>query len=206
MPSKRKPASSPVETEAKIRVASLAVVRRRLAAKAGRLVTPRAFESNTLFDFPGDPLRLSGKSFRVRSYGEHGSVTLKGVAQVSGGLKSREELETPVDSPEMMTRILVALGLRPCFRYDKCREVWQLGQCVVCLDETPLGRFVEVEGVEREIHRVAALLGVGPDGFLSDSYPALWFAAGNTGDMVFAPGKPSRPTKASTPIPKRIRR
>ncbi len=186
MPLKRKPAASPVETEAKVRVASLTTVRRKLQALSGRLLSARAFESNTLFDLPGDPLRLSGKSFRVRSYGERGSVTLKGVARVSGGLKSREELETAVDSPEMLTRILVALGLRPSFRYDKFREVWRVFGCLVCLDETPLDRFVEIEGTSREIHRVAEALGLGAARFVSDSYPALWFAAGRDGDMVFA--------------------
>lgn len=186
MPLKRKPAASPVETEAKIRVASLTTVRRKLVALSGQLLSARTFESNTLFDFPGDPLRLSGKSFRVRSYGDRGSVTLKGVARVSGGLKSREELETAVDSPEMLTRILVALGLRPSFRYEKFREVWRVSRCVVCLDETPLDAFVEIEGTSREIHRVAEGLGLGSDRFLGDSYPALWFAAGRTGDMVFA--------------------
>jgi adenylate cyclase class 2 len=186
MPSKRKPAPGPVETEAKIRVASLTTVRRKLVALSGQLLSARTFESNKLFDFPGDPLRLSGKSFRVRSYGERGSVTLKGVARVSGGLKSREELETAVDSPEMLTRILVALGLRPSFRYDKFREVWRVGECLVCLDETPLDRFVEIEGTSREIHRVAETLGLGSARFVSDSYPALWFAAGRAGDMVFA--------------------
>lgn len=189
MPSKRKSAASPVETEAKIRVASLTTVRRKLAALSGQLLSERAFESNTIFDFPGDPLRLSGKSFRVRSYGERGSVTLKGVARVSGGLKSREELESAVDSPAMVARILVALGLRPSFRYDKFREVWRVGKCVVCLDETPLDRFVEIEGTSREIHRVADALGLGSDRFVSDSYPALWFAAGRAGDMVFTEEK-----------------
>ena len=185
MPSKRKPAARPVETEAKIRVASLTAVRRRLVALSARLLSARAFESNTLFDFPGDPLRVSGKSFRVRSYAERGSVTLKGVARVSSGLKSREELETEVESPGMLALILTALGLRPRFRYDKFREVWQVSKCVVCLDDTPLDRFVEIEGSSREIHRVAEALGLGSARFLSDSYPALWFAAGRTGDMVF---------------------
>ena len=190
MPSQRKPALSPVETEAKIRVASLRTVRRKLVALEGTLLSARGFESNVLLDFPGEALRLSGKSFRVRTYGERGSVTLKGVARVSGGLKSREELETAVDSPEMLTRILVALGLRPSFRYDKFREVWRVFKCLVCLDETPLDRFVEIEGTAREIHRVAEALGLDSTGFLGDSYPALWFAAGRTGDMVFTPRKP----------------
>lgn len=185
MSSRRKPASNPVETEAKIRVSSFGPIRRKVAALGGIVDSPRTFEQNTLLDAAGGSLRASGRSFRVRCYGDDGTVTLKGVARVKGGLKSRQELETSVSSPEMLVRILGELGFRPQFQYDKFREVWKLGKCVLCLDETPLGRFVEIEGTAHEIHRVADLLGLGAERFLSDSYPVLWFKAGRHGDMVF---------------------
>lgn len=191
MPSRRKPASNPVETEAKIRVASFGPIRRRIKASAGRLASARTFEQNTLLDAAGGSLRAAGKSFRVRRYGDGGTVTLKGVARVMGGLKSRQELETGVASPEMLVRIFGELGFRPQFQYEKFREVWELAKCVLCLDETPLGRFVEIEGTPREIHRVASLLGLGAENFLSDSYPVLWSKAGRRGDMVFAETKRS---------------
>ena len=186
MPSLRKPASSPVETEAKIRVSSLPAVKKKIRAQGGRLINARKFEANTLFDAPGGVLGLSGRSFRVRSYGASGSVTLKGVARVSGGVKSREELETHVASPEILSRILHALGFVPTFRYEKFREVWQVGPTVVCLDETPLGHFVEIEGPVAAISRVAQSLGLSVSDFLSDSYPALWMGAGRRDAMVFS--------------------
>ncbi len=186
MPSKRKPASSPVETEAKIRVPSLPAVKRKIRAGGGRLVSARAFEANILFDLPGGLLRSSGRSFRVRRYGSKGSVTLKGVARVEAGVKSREELETHVASPETLARILHALGFEPLFRYEKFREVWAMGPAVVCLDETPLGHFVEIEGARSAIPRIARALGLKTEEFLSDSYPALWAEAGRTDHMVFS--------------------
>ncbi|MBK5256520.1 MAG: class IV adenylate cyclase, partial [Vicinamibacteria bacterium] len=124
MTSKRKPASSPIETEAKIRVPSLMAVRRCLVASDGRRINARAFESNTLFDWPASSIRAAGKSFRVRRYGASGSITLKGVAQVAGGLRSRVELESEVSDPGMIAEILVSLGFVPQFRYEKFREVW----------------------------------------------------------------------------------
>ena len=185
MPSKRKPASSPVETEAKIRVSSLPAVKRRIRATGGRLLSPRTFEANTLFDLPESDLRAAGKSFRVRRYGSKGSVTLKGVARVFGGVKSRQELETHVASPEVLSEILQAIGFVPQFRYEKYREVWKVGSTVVCLDETPLGHFVEIEGAFSAISRVAKSLGLDAADFLSDSYPALWSGAGRLDAMVF---------------------
>ena len=186
MSSLRKPVSDPVETEAKIRVPSFVAVKRRIVAAGGRLMSARTLETNTLVDSMSGMIRSSGKSFRVRRYGRQGSVTLKGVARVVGGVKSRVELETEVASPEVLARILASLGFFPQFRYEKFREVWRVGGAVLCLDDTPLGRFVEIEGTSAAIHRVAAQLGIGPDRFLSASYPALWYEAGRTGDMTFA--------------------
>ena len=196
MLSKRKPASSPVETEAKIRVPSLPAVKRKIRAAGGRLLNRRTFEANTLFDVPSGLLRASGRSFRVRSYGSKGSVTLKGVARVLGGVKSREELETHVASPEVLAQILHAIGFVPQFRYEKFREMWKVGATVVCLDETPLGHFVEIEGALAAISRVAKALGLDTSDFLSDSYPALWYEAGRRGHMVFSAA--SRGGKVST--------
>ena len=186
MSSLRKPVSDPVETEAKIRVPSFVAVKRRIVEAGGRLMSARALETNTLVDSMSGMIRSSGKSFRVRRYGRQGSVTLKGVARVAGGVKSRVELETEVASPEVLARILASLGFLPQFRYEKFREIWKVGGAVLCLDDTPLGRFVEIEGTSAAIHRVAAQLGIGPDRFLSASYPALWYEAGRTGDMTFA--------------------
>lgn len=192
MPSKRKPAPRPVETEAKIRVSSFAPIRKKLAGAGGRLLNPRTLETNTLFDSPGGSLRSVGHSFRVRRYGATGSVTLKGAARVEKGLKSRMELETEVASPETFADILTSLGFLPQFRYEKYREVWSFQSTVICLDETPLGRFMEIEGIAAEIHRVAGLLGIDTERFVSASYPGLWFEAGRVGSMVF-PKRRARP-------------
>ncbi len=195
MPSKRKPASSSVETEAKIRVSSLPAVKKKIRATGGRLLNARTFEKNTLFDLPEGDLRASGRSFRVRRYGSTGSVTLKGAARVFAGVKSREELETHVSSPEVLSEILHAIGFIPQFRYEKFREVWKVGSTLVCLDETPLGHFVEIEGPISAISRVAKSLGLDPADFLSDSYPALWSGSGRRDSMVF----PAAPRAGKAP-------
>ena len=191
MPSPHPRASNPVETEAKIRVTSFSTLKRRISAGGGRLLSGRALETNTLFDDATGSLRAAGKSFRVRRYGKAGLVTLKGAPRVVSGLKSRVEVETGVESPEVLERILVMLGFRPLFRYQKFREVWSFRRAVICFDDTPLGKFLEIEGTEAVIHRVAKSLGLSSDAFLATSYPALWLEAGRTGDMVF-------PTKAAT--------
>lgn len=185
MPRPRKPSSQPIETEAKIRVESTAEVRRALSRNGGRRVTPRALEKNTLFDVPDGSIRASGRALRVRSYRASGSITLKGAAKVEGGTKSRMEIETEVATPGAVEAILSLLGFVPVFRYEKFRETWRVGKAVVCLDDTPLGCFIEIEGDSKSIPATAKKLGFDTASFLTDSYPALWRAAGRTGDMVF---------------------
>lgn len=123
-------------------------------------------------------------------------MTLKGPARAEGGLKSRVELETQVTSPEMLAEILLSLGFNARFRYEKFREVWTLHGTAICLDETPMGRFVEIEGSEAAIHRVARLLNLSAADFLTASYPALWVASGRTEHMTFPPKTAGRSDKA----------
>ena len=61
-------------------------------------------------------------------------------------------------------------------------------QVEIVLDETPIGTFLEIEGAPERIHAAAAALGRRPDEFIEDSYAALFFAAGGTGDMLFRGG------------------
>lgn len=191
MPSLRSAARRPVETEAKIPVPSLAPVKRRLRLAGARLEQRAALETNVLFDRPGALLRQAGRSLRVRSFAGIGIITLKGPATARGGIKSRQELESAVASPMTVQTILKELGLVPAFRYEKYREVWELGAAVVCLDDTPLGAFVEIEGTVRSIERVARTLALDLDASQASSYPALWFASGRRGDMTFE--KPRSP-------------
>jgi adenylate cyclase class 2 len=87
-------------------------------------------------------------------------LTFKGPARFEAGTKSREEQETSVSDPDAVERILTALGLERRFRYEKRREEWDLEGCVIALDETPIGTFVEIEGDPSAIRRVLQRLGL----------------------------------------------
>jgi adenylate cyclase class 2 len=87
--------------------------------------------------------------------------------------KIREEHETPVGDPDATSRLLHRLGFKPGYRYQKYRTVFVLDNLALCLDETPLGCFVELEGPPEEIDRAAQRLGFTPDQYIRESYREL---------------------------------
>jgi adenylate cyclase class 2 len=89
-------------------------------------------------------------------------------------MKVRDELETEVGDGSLLLRVLGQLGYQPWFRYQKYREEFSLDRCIVAVDETPVGTFVEIEGEERGIVAIAAALGREPTDYVLESYHALY--------------------------------
>ena len=81
--------------------------------------------------------------------------------------------------------ILEALGFGVRFRYQKYREAYAWKDLEIVVDQTPFGTFFELEGDPDSIHEAAAAMGYDRDDYITDSYAALFFAAGGVGDMVF---------------------
>ena len=177
--------AEPRETEVKLRVASAEDARARLRRAGARLVQERHFEENALFDDAAGTLRARGVVLRLRETPVGGVLTFKGPREIEGGVKSREERESPVEDPGEVRAILERLGYRLLFRYQKYRESWTHRGQAVEVDETPIGTFLEIEGDAEGIRAVAAELGFSPPDFLAESYVGLFFAGGGQGDMVF---------------------
>ncbi len=100
-------------------------------------------------------------------------LTFKGPVQPAL-VKVREELETIVGDGHLLLRILEELGFHVWFRYQKYREEFAIDDCIVAVDETPVGVFVEIEGGERGIAEVAQALGRKPADYLLESYRGLF--------------------------------
>ena len=81
-----------------------------------------------------------------------------------------------------MKKILEALGMAVCFEYGKFREQFHLpsaDDCLeVCIDETPVGFFVEIEGSPVSIEKVAFEMGWSPDRFINKNYIDLYTEQG----------------------------
>ena len=162
------------EIEVKLPASDLAAVRERLVRAGGTLAVAHHDESNDLYDDADRRLSGGGRTVRVRRAAGRAILTYKGAARFEAGARAREERETDVSNPVETDAILRALGLERRFRYEKRREEWRHGGCVVALDETPIGSFVEIEGSPDEIRKLIVELGLDPSEAIPYSYPELY--------------------------------
>ncbi len=158
------------EIEVKIRIDDPKAVREKVLGLGAVVARDRHLEEDTLYDF--DPLRLSPerRALRLRTAGRRATLTFKGEPQKSRSFKVREEFETQVRDPRQTRKILKALGLRETFSYRKHRTVLRKSRLTICIDETPAGNYVELEGERHEITRFARSLGYGRADFITLSY------------------------------------
>ena len=164
---------NPVETELKLRIPATAPLRGLLAAMGFTERTPAQAELSVLWDRDGE-LRAQGAALRVRRYGGQVILTWKGAKVPDPLLKIRPEQETVVEDGDALEAILIALGYAPVLRMEKTRAVWAREELTACLDETPFGCFLELEGDANAIKAAAEHLSLGVDRVEPRSYPTLF--------------------------------
>ena len=194
------------EIEIKLRVKDVDALRRHLKHLRAREISPRTYESNTLYDTPRHDLRRRSQLIRLRieqpasSFGKKrpnenaaAVLTYKGPSLLAGNAKNagrlskirshfkiKDEAEVSVAGADEMARILRALGLHPVFRYEKFRTTYALPGVrglKIELDETPVGIYLELEGPVAGIDRGARLLGYDRTDYMTDTYGSLYLAA-----------------------------
>ncbi|HEY8133276.1 MAG TPA: class IV adenylate cyclase [Thermoanaerobaculia bacterium] len=179
------------EVEVKFPLRNREELIRKLHDIGGQRLYAETFEDNIVLDRRGE-LRTKGALLRVRKFGKYSLITYKGPMSMAGGIKSREEVQTGVESFELAIQLLDALGFKPVFRYQKFREVWRVKEAEVVLDRTPIGEFFEIEGPIERIRLIASELGMNMDQAIRQTYADLYRQARRTRsdlpeNMVFAP-------------------
>ncbi len=171
---KQKPA---LETELKLRIPATGPYRPLLETLGFREVLPAQPEVSVLWDRQGE-LRATGSALRTRAFAGQSRLTWKGPRVPDAILKIRPELETGVVDLETLEAILRALGFEPVMRMEKVRAVWERAELEACLDETPFGCYLELEGDPQAIRVAMEGLGLAPDRAEPRSYPELYQAHG----------------------------
>lgn len=176
------------EIEIKQRLDDPDATRRRLRSCAAQR-TARVLEINQIFDTRDRRLRAADCGLRLRVCHPEGgpgavaaTLAYKGPRQARP-TKTREELETTVADAPATSDILRRLGFTTVIVYEKRREIWQLDDCEVCLDELPrVGWFVEIEGPSpAAIEAVRRRLGLSHRPPLSQTYAEMAAASGDLG-------------------------
>ena len=167
------------EIEVKFPLPDRGALLKKLNDIGGTRVYAETFEDNIVLDRRGE-LKTKGALLRVRKFGKYSLVTYKGPMSLEGGIKSREEVQTGVESFELAIQLLDSLGFKPVFRYQKFREVWRVKDVEVVLDRTPIGDYFEIEGALETIRTLAADLGMNMDQALRQSYSDLYRQARRT--------------------------
>ncbi len=162
----------PLETELKFFVSDFAPILERIE-HLGLSCSHWYFEENLVLDTGDGHLRSRDVLLRIRK-DRTGKVTLKlPVKSPHPGCKQQEEMESGLEHPDEMQRILFHLGFRPWFRYEKFRKVCSRDQTRICLDILPFGSFVELEGPHESFYGIAHELGLDPHSGTAENYHAL---------------------------------
>ena len=169
----------PQEIEIKFPLRDRVELTRKLHELGAQRLYPETFEDNIVLDRRGE-LRTKGALLRVRKFGKYSIATFKGPMSIEDGVKSREEVQTGVESFEVAIQLFDALGFKPVFRYQKFREVWRVRETEVVIDRTPIGDYFEIEGAMDTIRAVANDLGMSMDSALRQSYADLYRQARRT--------------------------
>jgi adenylate cyclase class 2 len=181
----------PQEIEVKFPLRDRHELVRKLHDIGGQRLYPETFEDNIVLDRRGE-LRTKGALLRVRKFGKYSIATYKGPMSIEGGVKTRDEVQTGVESFELAIQLFDTLGYKPVFRYQKFREVWRVRDAEVVIDRTPIGEYFEIEGPIDLIRGLAADLGMEMDQAIRQTYADLYRQARRTradlpNDMVFSP-------------------
>ena len=137
------------------------------------------FESNDIYDTPQGALAAAGRMLRLRVAGDETILTFKERVETDLRAKVRREVQTTVESASAMREIISKLGLVRVYRYQKYRAYFewndpQTGErLAICLDDTPIGVFLELEGPKDSIDRAAARMGYSQDDYILEDYRAL---------------------------------
>lgn len=161
------------EVEVKIRIDSIEKTAEKIVASGAELMKERHREENTLYDFPSHSLFRQKHALRLRTANKKTFLTFKGSPLKSRKFKIREEYETEVKNGKQMKKILKELGFIPVFQYQKYRTTYRLKKCKLCLDETSIGSFLELEGEQSHIVRAAESLGFNKKQFVKLDYVQL---------------------------------
>jgi len=127
-------------------------IKKTLQRIDGKLNQVRTVMRRKIFDVDPAFIPLGvQKWLRLRDEGKgKTTLTLKQLTDQKS-ITGVKEIEIVISDFESCAALLESVGLKPRAYQENARETWELGQCIVCIDEWPgLPDFIEIEGPNKE--------------------------------------------------------
>lgn len=149
-----------IELEAKFLDIDTEKLRALLTEKGATLVHPERLMRRKTFDYPDKRLKKIGGWIRVRDEGDKVTLAYKQVAH--RGIDGTKEISLVVESFDIVSNLLLAIGLDNKSYQETKRERWDLDGVEVTIDTWPwIPTFVEIEGIsEEKLRETAKQLGL----------------------------------------------
>ena len=135
---------------------------------------PRVYEKNVLYDNPKDLMQITNGRIRLRQSGENVEFCYKKPIKDDSGIKKEIEHQVEVSNFEITQKILEMMEFQPNYAYERFRTKYFNGKVEIVLDEFPFANFMEIEGEEVEILKIANLLELDFANNLVDSCDTLF--------------------------------
>ena len=166
------------EVEVKILEVDPEGIRKKLKENRAGFVK-NVFQRNIFYE--NSHTREKNLSLRIREEEGKAIITLKGPVEIKGGHKIREEKEVSTKDLEEAKKLFDAMGLKQWGVTEARREYYILDGCSVEIIKIPkLPIFIEIEGSEENIKKVASKLGYSEKDYCAMS--ALEYYSKVTGD------------------------
>lgn len=145
------------EIEAKFLAVQVDTMRSKLNKVGATCKQPMMLMRRVVFD--NDVMNEKNAYLRVRDEGHRITMTYKQFDEIS--LTGAKEIEFNVSDYEAAIDLIKAIGIKVGCIQEARRELWQLGDAEVVIDEWPwIKPFIEIEGpTEQSVKEAAAKLG-----------------------------------------------
>lgn len=161
-----------VEKEIKVKVADPKTLLERLL-RDGAVILNKSKEKTIRLDTPNMDLEKRGVFLRVRS-GSKNTITMKEKIGEDKNIRSRKETEFEIGDVDQMAYILEKLGFTFIRIMEKYRINLQYKGAVLSIDEMPFGMYLEIEGTEEEVGKIATELGYSENDRILETYWGLF--------------------------------
>jgi adenylate cyclase class 2 len=141
---------------------------RNLVLKNGGKKVKKVFQKNAFYENP--ITKKKGIAVRIRQENQNFWLTIKSPMQIQNGHKVRKEYEIKIESFEFADQMISLLGLKQIGVGECKREYFKLKNCMVEIIEMPkIPTFLEIEGSEQNILKVAKILGYSEKDYVAEN-------------------------------------